>query len=316
MKRLSLIIILYICSSGLTVHGQTGPIKLSEKQRARAEHLIGQLELLGILASGNPGYDEYRSSVRKVSEGIKDETHKLPEGDIKTDLLTSLYLYERVLSQWDEAETHKSKESRCASERPGIDLFLCQNEDGPQRVWLWNKARLHTGWANAVLRVEKGTQDAAVMNALREMRAERELDLRLAQQAIERLKELQDDVVVYKSLGEFEEGRSLARVSFESYTEHLHRISPVVKHLLYLLPENRLKSELHNALLSYLDGGFWWSKVYRPMVINVAGRAFAESEPTLMDKAYFSTDLYTVAINWRQGSQHIKRAEEMLNSPS
>jgi hypothetical protein len=157
-------------------------------------------------------------------------------------------------------------------------------------------------------------KDEALANELRVMSEERKLDATLARKALEALKELRDDVIVYGSLGEFEEGRALARVSFESFTAHLHRVSPVVKHILSLLPENRLKLELRNALLSYMDGGFWWSKVYSPVVINVSGRGFAEAEQTRLDKAYHSTDLYTVAINWRQGSQHIKRVEDLLNA--
>jgi hypothetical protein len=314
MKRLSLIIILYLCSSGLAVYPQAGPLKLSEKQQAKTEHLIGKLEQLGVLASRNPQYDEYRSTVRKLSVGIKEDASKLPESDLKTDLLTALYLYERVLSNWNELERQPPPESRCANERQGADLYLCQHTDGTQRAWLWKRARCHTSWARAVLHTGKGVQDDELANELRLMREERKLDAMLARKALEALKELQDEVVVYRSLGEFEEGRALARVSFDSFTAHLQRTSPVVKHLLSLLPENRLKVELHNALLSYMDGGFWWSKVYSPAVINVSGGGFAEGEPTRLDKAYLSTDLYTVAINWRQGSQHIKRAEDLLNA--
>lgn len=313
MKRLSLIIILYLCASALPVNGQAGPLKLSERQREQTEHLICKLEQLGILASKNPQYDEYKAAVHKLSVGIKDEAGELPESDIKTDVLTALYLYERVLSEWDQLERQQPLESRCANERQGADLYPCQNTGGSQQAWLWSRARLHTGWARAVLHSGKSVQDEAVANDLRVMLEERKLDAVLARKALEALKELQGDVIVYRSLGEFEEGRSLARVSFESFTAHLHRTSPVVKHLLSLLPENRLKLELRNALLSYMDGGFWWSKVYSPAVINVSGGGFAEGEPTRLDKAYLSTDLYTVTINWRQGSQHIKRAEELLN---
>ena len=312
MTRLSLIVILYLCSSGLVVYGQAGPLKLSERQQAKTEHLIGKLEQLGILASQNPQYDEYLDRVRKLSGGIKEEADKLPESDIKTDLLTALYLYERVLSGWNKLERQGPLESRCASEREDADPYLCQNTNGSQRVWLWSRARRHTNWARASLYAGKSLNNDALANEVRVMREERKLDVMLAQKALESLKELQGEVIVYRSLGEFEEGRSLARVSFESFTTHLHKTSPVVKHLLSLLPENRLKSELRNALLSYMDGGFWWSKVYSPAVINVSGGSFAEGEPTRLDKAYLSTDLYTVAINWRQGSEHIKRAEDLL----
>jgi hypothetical protein len=316
MKRLSLIIILYLCWSSITVDAQAGPVKLSEKQQAKAERIIGGLEQLEILASGSPRSDQYRAAVRKASVGIEEEADKLPESDIKTDLLTALYLYEKVSSDWERLETQRPPESRCANERQGVDLSLCRETDGPQRVCLWNKARRHTGWARAVLQSGKGLKNDSLARALHEMRAERKLDMTLAREALETLKELEDEVIVYGSLGDFEEGRALARVSFENFREHLQRVSPVVRHLLCWLPENRLKLEIRNALLSYMDGGFWWSKVYRPAVINVAGARFAEAEQTLLESAYLSTDLYTVAINWRQGSQHLKRAEEMLNALS
>jgi hypothetical protein len=316
MKRLSLIILLYLCSTGSIANGQVGPVKFSEKQQAKTARLIGQLEQLGLLASGNPGHDEYRDSLRKVSQGIREEADKLPESDIKTDLLTALYLYEKVSSDWDRLATQKPTESVCANEREGVDLSLCPETDGPQRMCLWNKARRHTGWARAVLQAWKGLRNDALSKSLQEMSAERKLDATLAREALETLEELEDEVIVYRSLGDFEEGRALARVSFENFTEHLQKVSPLVRHLLSGLPENRLKLELRNALLSYLDGGFWWSRVYRPAVINVAGARFAEAGQTMLERAYLSTDLYTVAINWRQGSQHLKRAAEMLKALS
>jgi hypothetical protein len=316
MKHLSLIILLHLCSSLATAQGQSGPLKPDSRQQAKTENLIRQVEELGRLASTNPQYDEYRAAVRRTSANLKGKLIRLPEGDIKTDLLTALSLYERVLSDWQELCQQQPLESRCANEKGCAELSLCQSGSGLQKESLWMKARRRTAWARAVIYAGEGQRDEALPCVLREMRAERELDLMSARKALAALRELQDDVIVYRSLGEFETGRSLARVSFESFTDHLRRISPLVKHMLARLPENRLKVELRNALLSYLDGGFWWSKVYRPAVINVSGGRFADGERPLIERAYLQADLYTVAINWRQGSQHLKRAEEMLDGLS
>jgi hypothetical protein len=122
---------------------------------------------------------------------------------------------------------------------------------------------------------------------------------------------LESEVVVYNSLGDFEASPKLVRVPAERFTSDLQKVSADVELILSWLPQNRLKNELANALFSYQDGGLWWRKIYQPRVINVSDLV-SPAIRTPSDTAYASTVPYTVAINWRQGSKYLKRAEDTL----
>ena len=137
----------------------------------------------------------------------------------------------------------------------------------------------------------------------------------VAARAIAALKRLDRDVLVYRSLGDFEENGKLARVSCETFRNDLREVTAEVKLLLSRLPESRLKTEITNALDSYRDGAFWWQKIDQPRVVNVSALAFAENTRTPSDAALMSTVPYTVAIHWRQAGKCLRRAEEMMNGP-
>ena len=138
-------------------------------------------------------------------------------------------------------------------------------------------------------------------------------DSLLAMRATAALKRLEKDVLIYRSLGDFEENGKLARVTFEAFKNDLQEVSCEVEPLLSRLPPSKLKIELTNALDSYRDGAFWWAKIYQPRVVNVSALGFAETTRTSSDTAYLSTVPYTVAIHWRQAGKYLKRAEEMMN---
>ena len=133
-----------------------------------------------------------------------------------------------------------------------------------------------------------------------------------AAQAIALLSKLQDDVIVYRSLGDFEEQEKLARVSFETFQNHLRATSMAVEPLLDQLPSSKLKTALNNALRSFQDGALWWQQSYRPRVIDVAEVSKSELTRSDVDKALLVTVPYTVAIHWRQGANYLRRAEELL----
>jgi hypothetical protein len=133
----------------------------------------------------------------------------------------------------------------------------------------------------------------------------------LARRALLALKRLDDEVIVYQSLGEFEESGKLSRVSFEAFRTDLREVSAEVDTILARLPESKIKTQLGNALSCYRDGAFWWAKIYQPRVMNLA--VLQNSEPTQppFEAAYLSSIPYTVAINWRQANKHLKRAEQL-----
>ena len=138
-------------------------------------------------------------------------------------------------------------------------------------------------------------------------------DSLLAIRATAALKRLEKDVLIYRSLGDFEENGKLARVTLEAFKNDLQEVSCEVEPLLSRLPPSKLKIELTNALDSYRDGEFWWRKVYQPRVVNVSALAFAETTRTSSDTAFLATVPYTVAIHWRQANKYLRRAEEMMN---
>ena len=135
----------------------------------------------------------------------------------------------------------------------------------------------------------------------------------LAARAISALKRLDRDVLVYHSLGDFEESGKLARVSCETFRNDLGEVTAEVEPMLSGLPQTRLKIEIRNALDSYRDGAFWWQKIDQPRVVHVSALAFSETTRTSADTALLANVPYTVAIHWRQAEKYLKRAEGMMN---
>src|SRR5437867_10847929 len=81
-------------------------------------------------------------------------------------------------------------------------------------------------------------------------------DSLLAIRAMAALKRLEKDVLVYRSLGDFEGDGRLARVSFETFQNDLQEVTAEVEPLLARLTRSKLKMEISNALDSYRDGSF------------------------------------------------------------
>ncbi len=133
-----------------------------------------------------------------------------------------------------------------------------------------------------------------------------------AAHAIAALKRLDKDVLIYRSLGDFEEDGRLARVPYEAFQNDLQQVTTEVEPLLSRLPQGRLKTEIRNALESYRDGEFWWQKIYQPRVVNVSALT-SETSRTQSDTALLATVPYTVAIHWRQAGRYLKHAEEIVN---
>ena len=134
----------------------------------------------------------------------------------------------------------------------------------------------------------------------------------LAARAIAALRRLEDDVITYPSLGDFEAGGKLARVPLETFQSHLQEATAEVEPMLNHITNDRLKMELSNALASYRDGAFWWERIYQPRVVHVSALNYDENRGPA-DAALLGTVPYTVAIHWRQASKYLKRAEALQN---
>jgi hypothetical protein len=135
-----------------------------------------------------------------------------------------------------------------------------------------------------------------------------------AWRAIIALQRLDRDVLVYRSLGDFEENGTLARVSFDVFRNDLRQVSQEVEPLIARLPQGSLKIEIANALDSYRDGAFWWEKIDQPKVVPVSALTSINVTHTSADAVFLSTVPYTVVIHWRQAGKYLKRAAEMMSA--
>lgn len=310
MKRL-LLLFAALCLGQVNADAQQRETELSAKQVIKAERLIARIERLDAVTTDDWPSSKSQSLVQKLASAIRLDLSELPDGDVKTDLSTALLFYERGAAPLSQEQSHASHES-CEEEKPGAYRKLCETTQGSARQLRLNKARLHTRWAQALISRQKGAVDATAAAALSAMEGEREFDRQLAAGALQALMRLENDVRIYRTLGEFIEGRALARVSFEKFNADLEEVRRAVRANLCWMPESRLKNELRNAMSSYLDGRFWWKQVYRPAVIY-AGNNYTDENLTQVRLGDPEEVKYTVAINWRQAHQYTARAAELLN---
>ncbi|MEP6636448.1 MAG: hypothetical protein ABJB97_06960, partial [Acidobacteriota bacterium] len=84
--------------------------------------------------------------------------------------------------------------------------------------------------------------------------------------------------------------------------------------ILVWLPQNRIRVEVKNTLLCYQDGAFWWRQIYQRRVVNFS-ELVVSSTSTTADIALLTMIPYTVVTNWRQASNHLKRADALLVDP-
>ena len=131
--------------------------------------------------------------------------------------------------------------------------------------------------------------------------------------AIAALKRLENQVIVYRSLGALEADGRLARVPLRTFEQELSEVTIELEPIVERMPESKLRNEITNALASYRDGAFWWRKIDRPRVVHVSALSFDEPNRTPSDEAFISSIPYTVAIHWRQAARYLDRAEALVD---
>ncbi len=134
-----------------------------------------------------------------------------------------------------------------------------------------------------------------------------------ARRAVAQLKRLQENVIVYRSLGEFEEDGKLARVPLQTFERQLREVTIELEEIFERMPSGKLRNQLTNSLESYRDGAYWWSKIDSPRVIDVSLLSYVQRANSPADMALASTIPYTVAIHWRQASRYLAQAENTIN---
>ncbi len=142
-----------------------------------------------------------------------------------------------------------------------------------------------------------------------------ENDVRLASHAIAALRQLHSHVIVYESLFDFETNNRVANVSLEIFNTDLARVTQEVELLLSNISNPKLQRSLTNALCSYRDGAFWWSKLDRRRVVPVQELRLAFKSPSAPEAFLNNTVPYTVVIHWRQANKFLLKAEQLITPP-
>ncbi len=127
--------------------------------------------------------------------------------------------------------------------------------------------------------------------------------------AISALKRLENDVIVYRSLADFQESGKLAHVSLQTFQQELIEVTRELQPVIMRMPASKLKIKLANALDCFRDGAYRWQQVDQPRVVNLSALASTEVSRSSADAAFLSTAPYTVAINWRQAHAYLTQAE-------
>jgi len=129
--------------------------------------------------------------------------------------------------------------------------------------------------------------------------------------AITVVRRLENNVMLYRSLGQFEADGRLARVTLPTFEKELAEVNNELESLLAQVPAGKFRTEIINALTSYRDGVFWWRQVDQPRVVHVSALT-SEPNRSLADTSFRSTIPYTVAIHWRQAQKYLNQAEKTL----
>jgi hypothetical protein len=132
-----------------------------------------------------------------------------------------------------------------------------------------------------------------------------------AAQAILALRKLDREVIVYRSLADWEEAGKLASVSLRQFESDLAMTVAEIEPLLAQIPSGKLRRDITNALDSYRDGLFWWRQIDQPRVVHVSALSL-EATRSGADTTYRSTIPYTIAIHWRQAQRYLNQAEKTL----
>jgi len=129
--------------------------------------------------------------------------------------------------------------------------------------------------------------------------------------ALAALKRLETNVIVYRSLGQFEADGRLARVTLQTFESELAKVNNELGSLLAEIPAGKFRTEIINAFDSYRDGVFWWRQIDQARVVHVSALT-SEPNRSPADTTYLSTIPYTVAMHWRQAQKYLNQAEKTL----
>lgn len=142
--------------------------------------------------------------------------------------------------------------------------------------------------------------------------AAKRADSILADRAIAALEQLNANVFVYRSYGEFENDGRIAPVTLETFTDRLNRVTFEIELIVPQLSDAKLRSYLSNSLYSYRDGAFWWAKLDQRKIVTISSLRIGFITTTPTECYLTSTVPYTVVIHWRQANKYLLRAQRLI----
>lgn len=290
--------------------GAAATLAGGEKDVQRAEKIVTKLRQLDEAAAREDA-STLRAVASKLYPGLFVTVADMRASELKTDLDTAVFMYERIVRTW--FTTGAATLADCAGERPDIYLPLCRElSGGTTRQLLLAKARLHVRWAEAVVKASRGESDDATSRALSEMKTARDNDLLIAARIVETLKPLEEIVNVPATHAEYLERGSASQAGFDKLEGACADALDVTGALLSSLPRSPLFYHLSNAYRDYSDGLHWQRKVSQSKQLVVSANAFT-SDP-LKDLRLNAEQVGYVAVsNWRSALKHTRMAEQTIS---
>ncbi len=287
---------------------------LRDKDVKKAEKILIKLRRLEGVSASPVNFRAYEAEIAGLYPGLFVDASELSESDLKTDLTTAVFLYERAHRAALDSDVRITD---CDGETRGVYLKLCleirERDGGPARL-LWSKARLHTKWAEAVVRSYRGVTGPGTLAELSEIEAERKVDIALAERALAALKNLAASVGDYSSGEAFEDAVRAKRISFEQLAREMAETLAAVDQALASLPRGRLYLLLHNARSSYREGLYWWDKTYQLQQKTVSVNNLTAPDPLKVNGLSASTVNNTVLGNWRSALRYTQEVEKAVGA--
>lgn len=271
-----------------SARGRAPDDQQQSKELKRAEAVLSKLRRLEAASAPGDG-GEFRKAARKLYPGLFEAVSKLRDGDLKTDLSTAAALYE-------SASRAGVGRADCAHELREAYARLCVETGGDPARLLRAKARLHAGWAEAALLHARGGGDAH--DSLNLIRAERETERALAEEALLELKELAAGLNAGGLDG--------------SASETLPRRLEQLDRLLSSLPRDRAARLLREARDAFRDSLYWRLRAAPALVVNV--NSLDAARPGVLTRLGLRADDAESAAraNLRAALRFIDKAEEAL----
>lgn len=277
----------------------------------RAEKVLSGLRLLHDAADAVDAA-AYRRLASRLYPDLFIKVAEMRASDLTTDLSTSVFLAEELGRRWFDAE---GETADCRFERPDIYAPLCAAlRGGTVRQLLLAKSRLHSRWAEAMLRDYKGEGDAETARSIAEMNGARANDALIAARIMEALRPLEGLARVSET-GERRVQRFNASMSDSDepnteFAEPLHLAAA----LLAWMPRSPVFYRLSAARQAYADGLWWQSKARQSKSLVVSASNF-RPDP-LEDLRLNASQVSNAAnANCRTALKYTRLAEQSLSRP-